>query len=401
MPTIRAPGRARRRCRPCRPSAGLRLASLARAGLRCALPAVVAALAAGCGAGRVDAYHAAKFAGDRATSAGLYREAAARYREAAARAPSPRDRDEALYLEAATYQRAGEGPRALAAYEALARSSPGGERSARALFDAAFLRIKAGEARGWADLEAALYAHPEAGSATRALEALARHEDERRPGGALAWLEAARAKLGATELAENVSYRRAQALARAGRLREARDAFAETATRHPYPYGSFTDDAWWNASLLDEQLGDRRAAVADLRRLLAPREGSAFGQGSYERERYDDAQFRVATLYRDALGDEAAARREFRKLYRDFPTSRLRDDALWAEARLMRRAGDRDGLCSIAAELRDRLAESRYAGCTALLCERVAPPPKALACRAYLRREWEGDAPAPPNAPDR
>lgn len=361
-----------------------------------ALVIVVAALGAvGCGASSRDAFAQAKFEGDRATSAGRYDEAAGRYREAAARAGSPRDRDEALYLEAATYHRAGERVRAVAAYDALVRSSPGGERSDRARFDAAFLRIGAGEARGWADLEAALYAHPSAGSARRALEIIVRHEDEARPGGGLAWLEAARARLGATELAENVSYRRAHALERAGRLREARDAFADTARSHPYPYGSLTDDAWWNASLLDERLGDRRAAVDDLRRLLAPRERPALGQGSYERARYDDAQFRLGVLYRDALGDEAAARREFRRLYRDFPASLLRDDALWAEAQLARRAGDRAALCSIASELREHFAESRYAGCSALICEGAAPPPKAPPCREYLRREWQGGAKAP------
>ncbi len=352
------------------------------------------ALAAGCGAPGGEAFLRAKFAGDRANSAGRHDEAARHYREAAAGARSPRDRDEALYLEAATYQRAGDRARALAAYDALAAASPPGERGDRARFDAAFLRAAGGEAKGWADLEAALYARPSAASARRALEAIVRRRDEERSGGALAWLEAARGRLGATDLAENVAYLRAHALERAGRLREARDAFAETAARHPYPYGALADDAWWNASLLDERLGDRRAAADDLRRLLAPRERSAFGQGSYERARYDDAQFRLAVLYRDALGDEAAARREFRRLYRDFPASTLRDDALWAEARLARRAGDGAALCSIAAELRDHLAESRYAGCSALLCARVAPPPKAPACREYVRREWAGDAPA-------
>ncbi|MCU0685169.1 MAG: tetratricopeptide repeat protein [Polyangiaceae bacterium] len=348
----------------------------------------------GCG-GSGGAFERAKFAGDRANSAGLYNEAAGHYRAAAAQAGSARERDEALYLEAATYQRAGERGRAVAAYEALVRASPKGERSDRARFDAAFLRAQAGEARGWAELEAELYAHPSAGSARRALEVLARRADEASPGGGLAWLEGAQKRLGSTELAENVEYLRAHALLQGGRLREARAAFAQTAERHPYPYGALVDDAWWHASLLDEKLGDPRAAVADLERLLASREQPALGQGSYERARYDDAQFRIGTLYRDALGDEAAARRAFRRVYRNFPVSTLRDDAVWAEARLARRAGDRAALCSLAAQLRDTFAESRYAGCSALLCATVAPPPKAIPCRAYLRREWEGPEAAP------
>jgi tetratricopeptide (TPR) repeat protein len=359
-----------------------------------ALAALAALAAAHCGAPAADAFARAKAAGDRATSAGRYEEAARRYREASARADTARDRDEARFLEAATYHRAGDRARALALYDAIVRSSPAGERAARARFDAAFLRAGAGEARGWADLEAALFALPEAGSARRALEVIVRREDDARPGGALAWLAAAAPRLEKTGLAEYASYLRAQALRRAGRLREARDAFAETATRHPYPYGGLTDDAWWNASLLDERLGDARAAVADLERLLAPRE-RAVGNGSYERPRFDDAQLRLGALYRDALRDEASARRAFRRLYRDFPSSTLRDDALWAEARLARRAGDRDALCAIAVELRERLADSRYAGCTTLLCPHIAPSPKAPRCRDYLRREWASDADTP------
>ena len=42
----------------------------------------------------------------------------------------------------------------------------------------------------------------------------------------------------------------------------------------------------------------------------------------------------MGEIYRDGLRDHASARREFRRLYTDFTTSILRDDALWAEARL-------------------------------------------------------------------
>src|SRR4051794_38534971 len=93
-----------------------------------ALAALLAALAVSC-AGPSDAYLKAKYAGDRAKPAGRYDEAARSYHEAAMASKSPYHRDEALYLEAATYQQAGRSKDASTAFEALAKLSPKGDRA--------------------------------------------------------------------------------------------------------------------------------------------------------------------------------------------------------------------------------------------------------------------------------
>lgn len=342
-------------------------------------------LLAGCSANR-SAFDNALAAGDRAKSAGRYEEAAAAYRQAGEAADKERDRDEGYFREAATLAQAGRHQEAMEAYDRLIARAPRGERTPRAVYERAFLEIEHGDPEaGWGKLEQAILDHPGAGSARRALRKYMEYLDSKGAGGGRSWLEAHQGKLGGTELGEDVQYLKAKALQAEGRSAEARAAYVECAEKYPYPYGTLTDDAWWNAAELAEQQGDGASAVRYLERLLAPREVATLKQGSYERPRYSAAQFKLAELYRDRLGDEGRARREFRRVYEAHRTSILRDDALWNELLLARKAGDRGGACEAMKLLVRDFPESRYAGCAPEVCEGEAAPTKAPACRSYLR----------------
>jgi hypothetical protein len=155
------------------------------------------------------------------------------------------------------------------------------------------------------------------------------------------------------------------------------------AARHPYPKGALFDDALWHASQLEETLGRPEQAVLHLRNMLAVREVSTM-TGSYERPRFSPAQFRIAVLYRDALHDRAAARREFHRLYTEYPTSTLRDDALWEEAKLARDDGSMADACAIAAVLTRDFPSSRYAPCAGAICPTATAP--AERCHTYIVR---------------
>jgi hypothetical protein len=113
------------------------------------------------------------------------------------------------------------------------------------------------------------------------------------------------------------------------------------------------------------------------------RESSTFA-GSYERPRFSPAQYRIAVLYRDALHDHAAARREFHKLYADHPTSILRDDALWQEATLARTDGDTQSACTLMAALTKDFPSSRYVACAQTLCPTA--PTSSSRCHPYITR---------------
>jgi tetratricopeptide (TPR) repeat protein len=354
-------------------------------------PLNVVALAlvlAACASGPNAAYRAAKGAGDRAYSSGRYEEAANAYATAEQAADRSRDLAEALYLEASSYQRSRAWDRARSAYQRLITLQPASHFARRAQFDLADLEIDAG--------------NPEQGyeryrllTTTNANDGLARHAMDRylhhlksTGGDPAAWLKAILPEIAATDLDETVRYALAGCLEVQSDWQGARDAYVACAARHPYPKGALFDDALWHASELEEKLGRPREAIAHLRRMLAVREASTMA-GSYERPRFSPAQFRIAVLYRDALRDHATARREFHRLYAEHPTSILRDDALWEEAKLARDDGSADDACALTAALARDFPASRYAPCARALCPTAAVP--VGRCHAYLVRSGRED----------
>ncbi len=347
--------------------------------------ALLALLLGACAPHVGDAFARAKGAGDSAYSAGRYAEAASDYENAARASLRTTDQAEALYLRAAAYQRERAWERARAAYAELVQKLPASDRARRAMFDEAALEIDAGNGeKGYGMLRDAMMKQPNDGLARRALERYVGYLDET-GADVLAWLRGVQAKLATTELDENVLYAIATRLEAAGDLESARIAYSACADRHPYPHGSLFDDALWHASLLDEKLGRARQAVADLDRMLAVREPSSM-TGSYERPRFSQARYRMAVLYRDRLDDHASARREFHALYADHPTSILRDDALWEEAKLALADGDGREACALTAVLAKDFPASRFAPCSRTLCP-GASPVAGRRCHDYITRE--------------
>jgi TolA-binding protein len=188
---------------------------------------------------------------------------------------------------------------------------------------------------------------------------------------------------------EDVTYERAKRLAALGRLEAARDAFIDVANRWPYPGGAYFDDSLYRASEIEEQLGRPREAIQHLERMLSFRESSST-IGTYERPRYVPAILRIAKLYEERLHDRAKARATLHRLYADFKTSTLRDDALWREAALWEKDGDKDTACSRLATLASDFPDSRYVPCAVERCPSIKRPSKSKApktCHAYLTRE--------------
>jgi tetratricopeptide (TPR) repeat protein len=238
-------------------------------------------------------------------------------------------------------------------------------------------------------LEAAARRYPEHGLARPAIHRMIRHaEDEGGPAAALRWLEAHREVFRGTGEEEVISYETGLALDRAGKKQEAHDVFLASARKHPYPFGGLTDDAYWRAAVIDEEAGRYDEAIAHLRELLSSREPSG-AWVSYERPRYSEAQLRIALIYRDRLHDDAAARREFEKLYALHTTTIKRDDAVWGEALLARKDGDPRTVCKLARRLVDEFPESRYVACAHDLCAEV--PALKRACADYILREMRGE----------
>lgn len=322
---------------------------------------------------------------DRAYAQGRYEEAARRYEIAARYATQRRDRDEAVYRQAESYQRAGRSKEARNVLERLLQASPRGERAPRAAYEHALLAVEAGDVvRGNAELDALLMRHPDSGLSPAVLK---RRVDDVRQGGesqVRAYLDALIPRLEKTELGQYLHYAYAASLEADGRLQDARARYLFVAGRYPYPQGALWDDALFRAADLDARLGDPRAAISHLDRMLSERE-TAYFIGSYEKGRYEDAALRIAELQRDALHDRSAARRSFERLWSDFPKSHLRDDGAWQAAILAAEAGDRDGACRLLGALVHEMPDSRYVGCVSHLCPALRPAGKT--CHEYLVRD--------------
>ena len=350
---------------------------------------VFAACVTACAPNRGAAYEKALAEARRANNAGRFDAAADRFDEAARTAKVPRDAVYARYEAALARARTGDVARASKELRALADAKPPNTYSAQAAFKAAELAGKSDPAAGYAELEAVALRFPESGIAKSALGRLLRHDDESGPARTLAHLDALAPKVAKTALEEDVTYERAKRIAELGRDEEARNAFVAVADRWPYPSGNYFDDALYRASEIEEKLGRYKEAIAHLERMLSFREKSVT-LGSYERPRYVPAMLRIAKLYEERLGDRAKARETLHRLYAEFTTSTLRDDALWREADLWQKDGDRDTACARLATLASDFPDSRYVPCAVERCPAIKRPRASKApktCHAYLTRE--------------
>ena len=359
---------------------------------------VFALLLAACAPTLPAAYVKSRDAAESAYEKGQFGLAAEQWLAAAESAGSARDRSDARYRAAASYERAGRDADARKWYGVLASGKS--ERAPRATFALADLRLESGDASGGlAQLEAAIRKYPSSAIAGLALRryfsALAEHGGDQ---AVLDYIARVEPELGQTELAEQLWYERARRLDTLGKQNEAAQAYVVVADRFPYPYGAYWDDALLRGAECELRLGKSESAIALLERMLRARE-TAHLSGSYERPHFADAAYRLAELYRDAKHDPDAARRAFHGVFVEYPTSTLRDDALWQEALLARRVSEQLA-CAPLSLLLGQLPDSRYAPCAHELCTQIAAVPRRE-CAAYIERDFSESASEPKPASGR
>jgi tetratricopeptide (TPR) repeat protein len=350
---------------------------------------------AACAPALPPAYVKARDAAESAYAKGQFAESAERWLSAAESADTARDRSDARYRAAASFERAGRIDDARKWYEVLARGKS--ERAPRASFALADLRIKQGDAAGGlADLEAAIRKYPTSAIAALALRryfsALADRGGDR---AVLDYIQRVEPELTGTDLHEQLLYERARRLEALGASADAVVAYVAVADRFPYPYGAYWDDALLHAAELEQRAGKPEHAIELLERMLHAREASRMS-GSYERPHFADASYRLAELYRDARHDADSARRAFRGVFTQYPTSTLRDDALWQEAKLARSVSEQLA-CEPLGLLVSQLPDSRYVPCAHRMCTKIAPVARR-ACAAYIERDLREPAPAKPES---
>jgi len=355
---------------------------------------------AACAPKRGDEYQKNVAEAQRAYHAGRFADAAKSFDEAAKTAKVPRDAVYMRYEAALARARAGDVAGAARELRALAAEKPPNPYSASAAFKAAELAIASDENAGYAELARVPVDFPDDGFAQVAVVRLARWDDAHGgPARALARLDELRPLVKGKNVEQTVAFERAKRLAVLGRTQEARDAYLDVAARWPYPFGSYLDDSLYAASEMEEKLGHDKEAIALLERLLSYREVSSF-MGSYERPKYIPAILRVAKLYEEKLHDRPKAREALHRLYKEFTTSTLRDDALWREAELWKKDGDTSTMCDRLSTLASDFPDSRYVPCAMERCPGIKRPSKSKApatCHGYLTRETEPHDEQSPN----
>ncbi|HJL30434.1 MAG TPA: tetratricopeptide repeat protein, partial [Polyangiaceae bacterium LLY-WYZ-15_(1-7)] len=261
------------------------------------------------------------------------------------------DEDEARYRRSRALRRAGRHAEAVEVLDAIAAREPPSRRTARALFDAALLRMEELGDRPAAleGFERVLSEHADSGLAGRALHHRLGAFGEGEEATKEAFLRRLDRELAATRLHDDVLWAlhdlHAEAEDRAG----ARRALERIVAEHPYPQGHRWDDAILRLAEMDVEDGRPRDAIARLEAMLERSEDTTV-VGSYTLPAFIEAQLTIARLHRDA-GDRDAAARAYRAVYDDFPRSTLRDDALTELGEMQLGAGEREAGCETLLEV--------------------------------------------------
>lgn len=161
-------------------------------------------------------------------------------------------------------------------------------------------------------------------------------------------------RLARFDVGDNLLLERGLLLARHDRAPAAVVVFDQLADA--YPHSSLRDDGLWRAAELLRAAGDFDGALRRLRRILATRK-DALVTGSYNYLQLDDAQLLVGRIYLDDLHDPARAAEAFELLADDYPSSVLRDDALYELARARVAQHDIAAACRALARLVEKFPD--------------------------------------------
>ncbi len=276
---------------------------------------------------------------------GRREDAAEAWAEAARTAERRVDRDEAEYRRARTLLELHREREALALLDALAARRPVSRRTVRALFDSALVRIELGETeRAYAALTVIVREHSGDGPASRALRLLMEARASEPAEARLSFLRELYAEVGEDDLGDDVLWMQADVLEERGDREAVIDVLERLVREHPYPHGQRWDDALFRLADLAEAREDWAEAIRHLSRILDPHEHTVI-PGSQTLPRMPEARLRIARIYRDRLRDPARAAEHFTGTYAEFPTSTLRDDALYELGAMWLDLGERAEGC--------------------------------------------------------
>lgn len=163
-----------------------------------------------------------------------------------------------------------------------------------------------------------------------------------------------------TPLADNLLFEGARIHVARGTEADDRAALALlTDLTTVYPREALWDDALWLRADVQHRLALYEEELDSLTTLVRTREKPLFF-GNYETLYYHRSQYRIALLLRDTLGDLPGAISAFEVFVREYPFSKMYDDALFQLAELYVRAGRGADAAALAERLARERPESRW-----------------------------------------
>ena len=333
------------------PRTGSALAATAAVALACSAPALLPELAEA----------------ERLEREGRHDEAIAAYERATATCQTIANREhrrarcaEAHLYRAELFERTGRPRQAADAYLAIPEAVDDVQAAARATYQAGRILLELGEdARGYDLLWHTLTEYPDQLVAPDAVKLLADDGRRRAPRELYRAFRGLWGPLAGTEVAPHLVLSMAEIAEE--ELEDARAALSlydELAARHPD--SGLHDTALWRGGRLARELGDARGALARYRQLLTTREKLPFGLGTTHSPHLDDALLEIGRIHRDDLADHRESIAALRRLPKEFPHSRLHDDAAFERALTWAAADQRGRACAELAQLAANWPDSRY-----------------------------------------
>lgn len=309
----------------------------------------------------------------RAHDQGRYDEAEAHYAQLLEHAPDDETRRLALYQRALLAEDRGERDLALERYEEIWGEEIFDEHGARAMSRAARMLEDEGQrGRAFALRRELTSRYPDTGAAERALRQITRRlVDAEGP-------EAAAAQM--LEIAGEVEGRDLEdyLYLELGKLRRehlddpygAIEAFERVIALDMR--GTLADDAIWEIANIHRERKEWGPALRQLDRLVKGYHEKSWFIGDYNSEYADEACFDSGLIYRDELQDYDNAAKYFERFIREFPHSRLRDDAAWHLVEIERLRGDQRAYERALSRFVEDYPESRHARVARQLLEERA-----------------------------
>ncbi|MEC9441138.1 MAG: tetratricopeptide repeat protein [Myxococcota bacterium] len=290
-----------------------------------------------------------------------YTEASEHYAQLLKHAPDEEKKRLILYRMALMQEQQGEVDAALESYTEIYEDERADEYGSRALRASILIyRERGDQARARELTLATVDKYPESIAAEHALRDIRKwHREEGRAAEMVEYLLATSSAHKGTEIEDFALMMRGEVFEED--LSQDEDAIGAYEKVIELAYqGKLADDAIWRIAQIHIRNKRWDKALEYLDRLVAEHHEKSWFIGDYNSEFADEARLESGRIYLEELEDYDAAIVQFEKFIKEFPNSRLKDDAAWEVVKAIELKGDASATREAMEDFIKDYPESRY-----------------------------------------